>query len=170
MNKQKLRFISIGFLLSAVLLAGFQLFYPEALPGSTFNGEANADSTDYQEKYESTLAELELELQKQLNEATTSSAPAEGAAVASSAPAETASIAESSAAPAANTPVTFIITSGQPTSVVIDNLVSAGLITDRAVFEQYLNDRNLVTKINIGEYQLSQDMGYEVIADMITLE
>ena len=98
MNKQKLRFISIGFLLSAVLLAGFQLFYPEALPGSTFNGEATADSTDYQEKYESTLAELEL--QQQLNEAATSSAPAEGAAVASSAPAETASIAESSAAPA----------------------------------------------------------------------
>lgn len=161
MNKQKLRFISIGFLLSAVLLAGFQLFYPEALPGSTFNGEANADSTDYQEKYESTLAELEL--QKQLNEATTSSAPAEGAAVASS-------VAESSAAPAVNTVVTFVITSGQPTSVVIDNLVSAGLITDRAVFEQYLNDRNLVMKINIGEYQLSQDMGYEVIADMITLE
>jgi cell division protein YceG involved in septum cleavage len=55
-------------------------------------------------------------------------------------------------------------------SVVIDNLVSAGLITDRAAFEQYLNERNLVTKINIGEYQLSQDMGYEVIADMITLE
>ncbi|CZR01744.1 Hypothetical protein TFLO_2674 [Trichococcus flocculiformis] len=77
MNKQKLRFISIGFLLSAVLLAGFQLFYPEALPGSTFNGEATADSTDYQEKYESTLAELEL--QKQLNEAATSSAPSEGA-------------------------------------------------------------------------------------------
>lgn len=166
MNKQKLRFLSIGFLLSAALLAGFQLFYPEALPGSTFNGEATADSTDYQEKYESTLAELEL--QKQINEASISSAPAEGTAVASSAPAETASIAESSAAP--NTPVTFVITSGQPTSVVIDNLVSAGLITDRAVFEQYLNDRNLVMKINIGEYQLSQDMGYEVIADMITLE
>ena len=160
MNKQKLRFISIGFLLSAVLLAGFQLFYPEALPGSTFNGEATADSTDYQEKYESTLAELEL--QKQLNEAATSSAPSEGAEVASSAPAEV--------APAANTPVTFVITSGQPMSVVIDNLVSTGLITDRAVFEQYLNERNLVTKINIGEYQLSQDMGYEVIADMITLE
>ena len=157
MNKQKLRFISIGFLLSAVLLAGFQLFYPEALPGSTFNGEATADSTDYQEKYESTLAELEL--QKQLNEAATSSAPGEGA-----------STAENSAAPAANTPVTFVITSGQPMSVVIDNLVSAGLITDRAAFEQYLNERNLVTKINIGEYQLSQDMGYEVIADMITLE
>ncbi|MFY9901457.1 MAG: hypothetical protein WAK52_02520 [Trichococcus sp.] len=168
MNKQKLRFISIGFLLSAVLLAGFQLFYPEALPGSTFNGEANADSTDYQEKYESTLAELEV--QKQLNGAATSSAPAEEAAVASSAPAETASIAESSATPAVNTVVTFVITSGQPTSVVIDNLVSAGLITDRAVFEQYLNDRNLIMKINIGEYQLSQDMGYEVIADMITLE
>lgn len=168
MNKQKLRFLSIGFLLSAVLLAGFQLFYPEALPGSTFNGEATADSTDYQEKYESTLAELEL--QKKINEASISSAPAEGTAVASSAPAETASIAESSAAPAPNTPVTFVITSGQPTSVVIDNLVSAGLITDRAVFEQYLNDRNLVMKINIGEYQLSQDMGYEVIADMITLE
>ena len=168
MNKQKLRFISIGFLLSAVLLAGFQLFYPEALPGSTFNGEATADSTDYQEKYESTLAELEL--QKQLNEAATSSAPSEGAEVASSAPAEVASTAESSAAPAANTPVTFVITSGQPMSVVIDNLVSAGLITDRAAFEQYLNERTLVTKINIGEYQLSQDMGYEVIADMITLE
>lgn len=168
MNKQKLRFLSIGFLLSAVLLAGFQLFYPEALPGSTFNGEATADSTDYQEKYESTLAELEL--QKQLNEASASSAPGEGAAVASSAPAETASIAESSAIPAANAPVTFVITSGQPMSVVIDNLVSAGLITDRAVFEQYLTDRNLVTKINVGEYQLSQDMGIEVIADIITLE
>ena len=116
MNKQKLRFISIGFLLSAVLLAGFQLFYPEALPGSTFNGEANADSTDYQEKYESTSAELEV--QKQLNEA--------AAARASSAPAESASVAESSAAPVANTLVTFVITSGQPTSVVIDNLVSAG--------------------------------------------
>ena len=168
MNKQKLRFISIGFLLSAILLAGFQLFYPEALTGSTFNGGANSDSTDYQEKYESTLAELEL--QKQLNEATTSSTPAEGSAVTSGVPTETASAAESSAVPAANAPVTFVITSGQPMSVVIDNLVSAGLITDRAVFEQYLNDRNLVTKINVGEYQLSQDMGYEVIADMITLE
>lgn len=169
MNKQKLRFISIGFLLSAVLLAGFQLFYPEALPGSTFNGEANADSTDYQEKYESTLAELEL--QKQLNEAAaTSSTPADGAAAASSVPTEAASVAESATAPAANAPVTFVITSGQPMSVVIDNLVSAGLITDRAVFEQYLTDRNLVTKINVGEYQLSPDMGYEVIADVITLE
>ncbi|WP_320164824.1 hypothetical protein [uncultured Trichococcus sp.] len=168
MNKQKLRFLSIGFLLSAVLLAGFQLFYPEALPGSTFNGEANADSTDYQEKYESTLAELEL--QKQLNEASLSSVPADAAAVASSAPAEAASVTESSAVPVANAPVTFVITSGQPMSVVIDNLISAGLITDRAVFEQYMNDRNLVTKINVGEYQLSQDMGYEVIADIITLE
>lgn len=168
MNKQKLRFISIGFLLSAVLLAGFQLFYPEALPGSTFNGGATADSTDYQEKYESTLAELEL--QKQLNEAAASSTPADGATVTSSTPAESASVAESSAVPAANAPVTFVITSGQPMSVVIDNLVSAGLITDRAVFEQYLNDRNLVTKINVGEYQLSKDMGYEVIADIITLE
>ncbi len=168
MNKQKLRFISIGFLLSAVLLAGFQLFYPEALPGSTFNGEATADSTDYQEKYESTLAELES--QKQLNEAAASSTSAEGAAATSSAPTEPTSVAESSAAPAANTPVTFVVTSGQPMSVVIDNLVSAGLITDRAVFEQYLTDRNLITKINVGEYQLSADMGYEVIADVITLE
>ncbi|MPM72068.1 hypothetical protein SDC9_119041 [bioreactor metagenome] len=168
MNKQKLRFISIGFLLSAVLLAGFQLFYPEALPGSTFNGEANADSTDYQEKYESTLAELEL--QKQLNEAATSSTPADGAAAASSVPTEAASVTDSATTPVANAPVTFVITSGQPMSVVIDNLVSAGLITDRAVFEQYLTDRNLVTKINVGEYQLTPDMGYEVIADIITLE
>ncbi|CZQ82888.1 hypothetical protein [Trichococcus ilyis] len=162
MNKQKLRFVSIGFLLSAVLLAGFQLFYPEALPGSTLNGEANADSTDYREKYESTLAELEL--QKQLDEAAASSSVAAESTVSSSVPAE------STAPPAANAPVTFVITSGQPMSVVIDNLVSAGLITDRAVFEQYLNDRNLVTKINVGEYQLSPDMGYEVIADVITLE
>lgn len=168
MNKQKLRFLSIGFLLSALLLAGFQLFYPEALPGNTINGEANADSTDYQAKYESTSAELEL--QKKLNETAASSVPAEESALASSAQAETAGIAESSAVPAANVPVTFVITSGQPMSVVIDNLVSAGLITDRAVFEQYLTDRNLITKINVGEYQLSQDMGYEVIADMITLE
>lgn len=168
MNKQKLRFISIGFLLSAVLLAGFQLFYPEALPGSTFNGEANADSTDYQEKYESTLAELEL--QKQLNEAATSSTPADGASAASSVPTEAASVTDSATTPVANAPVTFVITSGQPMSVVIDNLVSAGLITDRAVFEQYLTDRNLVTKINVGEYQLTPDMGYEVIADIITLE
>ncbi len=168
MNKQKLRFISIGFLLSAVLLAGFQLFYPEALPGSTFNGEANADSTDYQEKYESTLAELEL--QKQLNETATSSTPGDGAAAASSVPTEAASVTDSATTPVANAPVTFVITSGQPMSVVIDNLVSAGLITDRAVFEQYLTDRNLVTKINVGEYQLTPDMGYEVIADIITLE
>ncbi|NCU44071.1 hypothetical protein EOM71_00120 [Candidatus Falkowbacteria bacterium] len=93
--------------MSAVLLAGFQLFYPEALPGSTFNGEATADSTEYQEKYESTLAELEL--QKQLNEAATSSAPSEGAEVASSAPAEVASTAESSAAPLFGEIANFIL-------------------------------------------------------------
>jgi hypothetical protein len=166
MNKQRLRFLSIGFLLSALILSGFQLFYPMDSPAENADTTANVASDGYKEKYESLLVEVELQKKAAESAAVTSS----DTSLAESVPEATASQAVATSESSAGTMVKFVIAQGQPTSVVIDNLVSAGLIADRAVFEQYLTEHNLLYKINYGEYELSRDMGYEVIADIITLE
>lgn len=165
MNKQRLRFLSIGFLLSALILSGFQLFYPVNSPAENADTAANVASDGYKEKYESLLVEVELQKKAAESAAATSSDTSLAESVPAAASQPTAA-SESNA----GTTVKFVIVQGQPTSVVIDNLVSAGLIADRAVFEQYLTEHNLLYKINYGEYELSREMGYEVIADIITLE
>lgn len=166
MNKQRLRFLSIGFLLSALILSGFQLFYPMDSQVEKADTTVTVGSDGYKEKYESLLVEVEL-LKKTVD--STESEPTADASVTDSTAASATSQSVAASTPT-NTTTKFVILEGQPTSVVIDNLVNAGIITDRAVFEQYLTDRNLLYKINYGEYDLSADMGYEVIADIITLE
>jgi len=167
MNKQRLRFLSIGFLLSALILSGFQLFYPMDSQVEKADTTAAVGSDGYKEKYESLLVEVEL-LKKTAD--SNESEPVADANVTDSSASTATSQSVAVSTPSTNTTTKFVILEGQATSIVIDNLVNAGIITDRAVFEQYLADRNLLYKINYGEYDLSADMGYEVIADIITLE
>ncbi|UJF14892.1 hypothetical protein LZ578_07680 [Jeotgalibaca sp. MA1X17-3] len=151
MNKDKLRFLALGFFVAALILASFQF-----IQGSLFVTES--DKVDYKQKYESLSTENE-QLQQdvktlesnsvQSTESTDSEDPSES----------TNGTSES---------IIFIIKEGEPSSVVLENLIQEGLITDYELAQTYLIENQKLTSIQYGSYTLSKDMGYQKVLDIIT--
>ncbi|MET3699239.1 YceG-like family protein [Bacillus oleivorans] len=63
---------------------------------------------------------------------------------------------------------TLTIEAGMNSSDVSERLEENGIVEDSFVFQQYLIDRNLDGAIQIGSYQVSSDMSFEVITSIIT--
>lgn len=154
MNKDKLRFLAIGFLLAALILAGFQLF------GSPFVAESHQN--EYKEKYESISTEYKrLEQENKMIESKKETPSFSLSAESNDSTESTSGKSES---------IIFIIKEGEPSSVVLDNLVKEKLIDNYEQAQTYLIDRQQLTSIQYGSYNLSKDMGFEKILDIITAQ
>ena len=149
MTKLKLRFLALGFFAAALILAGFQLVDMPFLP------ELKNDTTDgYKEKYESISVEFENYKLDQESIASTKESSSSKISIDSSSEVEA-------------VPSVFKIKEGEPSSVVLQNLVDAKLINDYEKAQNYLIEKGQLTNIQYGTYALSKDMGYEKILDMI---
>jgi hypothetical protein len=67
-------------------------------------------------------------------------------------------------------PKTFIIEikQGAASKDVATLLEQKGVIKSGAEFEQYLTDANLTSKLRVGTYELTQDMPFNEIANILT--
>lgn len=156
MNKDKLRFLALGFFLAALILAGFQF-----IQGTLF--VTDSDKVDYKQKYESLSTEydrLEQDFKVLESKNKESSSALSTKSSGSENPSESTSATSES--------IIFIIKEGEPSSVVLENLIQEGLITDYEQAQTYLIENQKLTSIQYGSYTLSKDMGYQKVLDMIT--
>ncbi len=66
------------------------------------------------------------------------------------------------------TPVTFVVASGNSLTRVANNLESQGLIRNRTVFKYYADFLGYGQKIQAGEYQVSRSMRLKDIMELLT--
>ncbi|MCA1031746.1 endolytic transglycosylase MltG [Bacillus timonensis] len=62
----------------------------------------------------------------------------------------------------------LVINEGMYSSDISKLLFEAGIIKDATEFNQYLIDNNLQDKVQIGTYEVTNEMSYEEIAELIT--
>lgn len=62
----------------------------------------------------------------------------------------------------------LIIEGGSTSTVVATSLEGLGIIQDAKAFDDYLTDRELTGKIQIGEYLLNSSMDFQTISKKIT--
>ena len=161
MSKPALRFLALGFLISAIVLAGYRLFINE--PQATAKNPVTIETKDpskedlsYKEKYEQLLAETEVaELTKENSESSESSKESE--------PEEKAT---ESAKPEA-TKATITVNDGDPASVAVQQIKNQGIVKDAAEFETFLEQNNYISLIRPGTYELSSEMDFQQIADKL---
>lgn len=188
MNRPALRFLAVGFLVSALILSGYRLFLYEPSTSAAKNSETSkksttlsADEKSYKEKYEELLTKVELE------KVTGDSSSTDSATADSSSKAKTAAEkkAEETAAAAAKKKeeeeaakkkaeedkvkkYTLVIGQGDPTSTAVDQLASQGIIKDANEFTQFLSANDYEMYIRDGSYEVNSSMSYEQIAKIIT--
>ena len=161
MSKPALRFLALGFLISAIVLAGYRLFINE--PQATAKNPVTIETKDlskedlsYKEKYEQLLAETEVaEITKENSESSESSKEFE--------PEENPT---ESAKPEA-TKATITVNDGDPGSVAVQQIKNQGIVKDAAEFEKFLEQNNYISLIRPGTYELSSDMDFQQIADKL---
>lgn len=64
--------------------------------------------------------------------------------------------------------ITFVISSGEGSSKIAENLYKAGLIDDPNSFNQYLEDNGYDNRLRTGSYNIPESSSYEEIANAIT--
>ncbi|MDE1549736.1 hypothetical protein [Jeotgalibaca caeni] len=172
MKKEELRFLALGFFISALLLAAFQLISPSP-SASTAKEEVTEKKDDFQEKYESLLVEhqqLEKSLESQ-EESTSTEGETESEVESEEKPeSEETEVPDEEPSSASPTSIVFLVHDGQPSSVVLQNLLEAGLISSLEAAEQYLTDQDLMTRIQVGSYELSPEMSDEEVLTEITIQ
>ncbi|AZP05256.1 hypothetical protein [Jeotgalibaca ciconiae] len=177
MTKDRLRFLALGFFFSALLLSAYNLFAsPVAAQKEGSEETDTSNMVDYQNKYEELLVEHELlkkEMQSKHSETTLSEESSDNEELESVNEETESTTSESEAAEddlQSDNQIVFLIHEGQPSSVVLQNLVEAGLIDSVEDAENYLQDNDLTSKLQYGSYDLSKDMTQEQILDTITME
>ncbi|MCO6017375.1 MULTISPECIES: hypothetical protein [Carnobacterium] len=171
MNRPALRYLALGFLLSALVLSGYRLFFYEPAT-STNKTEQTAKSKDenlskseksYKKKYEELLTKIELE---KVTDKTDSSSTTDSSAADSSAKKEE---------PAKDTDkkeevkkYTLVIGQGDPTSTAVDQLAANGIIKDANEFTSFLTSNDYEMYIRDGSYEVNSGMSLEEIAKIIT--
>lgn len=161
MSKPSLRFLALGFLISAIVLAGYHLFInePQATAKNPVTIETKAPSKkelSYKEKYEELLAKTEVaELTKENSASSDSSTDSK--------------LEENSAESAKPevTKATIIVNDGDPGSVAVQQIKNQGIIKDAAEFEKFLEQNNYISLIRPGTYELSSEMDFQQIADTL---
>lgn len=161
MSKTALRYLSLGFLLSAILLAGYRAFFFE--PAMSAEGtdapstELSPEENTYKEKYEQLLAETEVAKMEHEQDSEDTS------------PSNTAESTESPDEDAGNEVITttVVINEGEPSSVAAAQLQNQGILDNAGEFNDYLEENNLTTLIRPGSFTVSSDMSYGEIADTL---
>ncbi|GIN55785.1 hypothetical protein J8TS2_01040 [Lederbergia ruris] len=153
MDKRGTRGIAIGLLLSAICLFGFQYFNPEtnerAKPSNPSNKtdhnsaeleRLQNDVEDWQTKYE----ELE---KKQMSEGK-----------------------KEQPETSKEQPTSFELTikEGMSSKEISDQLEAAGIVNDSEDFNDFLEAKELQTKIRTGTYKMDKNMSYQEISDILT--
>ncbi len=166
MSKPALRYLALGFLISAIVLVGYRLFLydPATVASEDKSTEETAvtkEESSYKEKYEALLAETEIaDLEK---EAVTS----EPEIVEETETSEAAENTESKASEPSVKKITVIINDGDPSSVASQQLKGQGLIEDALDFDGFLEDNNYAALIRPGSYEVSSDMDYNQLAKVL---
>ena len=166
MSKPALRYLALGFLVSAIVLAGYRLFFYDvqtiASEDETVEEKVlNKEELSYKEKYEALLAETEVaNLEK---ETVTSESDAETEEATS----ESAESAESESSEPSEKKITVTINDGDPSSVASQQLQEQGLIEDAFDFDGFLEDNGYAALIRPGSYEVSSDMDYDQLANVL---
>ena len=175
MSKPTLRYLALGFLVSAIILAGYRSFlYEPQVADSSESDTAplTQDELTYKEKYETLLAETELaQLESGYvdeSESTESTEPAESdEAVQESSKNDTEESKEESEEVAT---ATVIINEGDPSSTAARQLQEQGIIEDSAEFDQFLESNNLSNLVRPGNFTVNSGMSFQEIADILLSE
>lgn len=160
MSKPALRFLSLGFLISAIVLTGYRFFLYEPQPTAKNpitieTAEPSKEESSYKEKYEELLAETEIaELTKENSASTDDSIS------------ETDGESDESDEPDI-TQATIVIGDGDPSSIPVQQLKNQGIIKDSAEFETFLDENNYITLLRPGTYEVSSNMTFQEIADIL---
>lgn len=186
MNRPALRFLAVGFLVSALVLSGYRLFLYEPSTSTAKSSETakkektlSADEKSYKEKYEGLLTKVELEKVTGDSSSTDSSktdsssktADDKKATDAAAAAAKKKADEEAAKKKAEEDKVkkyTLVIGQGDPTSAAVDQLASQGIIKDANEFTQFLSANDYEMYIRDGSYEVNSSMSYEQIAKIIT--
>lgn len=174
MNQSALRYLSLGFLVSAVLLSGYRIFLydPQTAAGgadSENTAELSDEELSYKERYEQLLAETEV---ANLTEEDSSADEGEESSDAAddedqSENAEEDSSEEEEEPEEEIITATIVINDGQPSSVAANQLEDQGIIDNSSDFDQYLEENDFANLVRPGSYEVSSDMDYEEIANIL---
>lgn len=160
MSKPALRFLSLGFLISAIVLAGYRFFLYEPQPTAKDpvtieTTKPSKEELSYKEKYEELLAETEIaELTKENSASSDDSASS------------TAAKPDESVGPDI-IEATIVISDGDPSSIPVQQLKNQGIIKDSTEFETFLDENNYITLLRPGTYEVSSNMTFQEIADIL---
>lgn len=168
MSKPALRFLSLGFLVSALILAGYRSFFyePQSAVATDSSSELTQEDETYQTKYENLLAETELaKMESEQDAESTEEAPEES----SESVAEESSTSEEESSSQATT-ATVIINDGDPSSTAARQLQEQGIIEDSAEFDNFLEDNSLANLIRPGTFTIESGMSFQEIADVLSSE
>lgn len=157
MKKDKLRFLALGFFLSGLILTIVQV-----------SGISKLDKSDNEAIIESSLIS-----ESSSTESVTEAAKKpeqESESNQSSDLTESKESENSSEESSTSDTFVFVVHEGQPSSVVIENLHTTGLIEDTEAFQAYLEESELNNSIQFGSYELSSDMSDIEIINIITIQ
>lgn len=157
MKKDKLRFLALGFFLSALIMTLFQLV------DNTGTTKDTESALAVESSIESSISPI-----KEKRPGTVNNMEAESSQ--SSSQAESSESGNSQEKPDNSDSFEFIVDEGEPSSVVIENLYTMGLIDDPEEAQIYLEEHNLMNSIQYGSYELSKSMSDTEIMDTLTLQ
>ncbi|MBP1914786.1 hypothetical protein J2Z23_001740 [Lederbergia galactosidilyticus] len=150
MDKRGTRGLAIGLLLSAICIFAFQYLNLKDTEPSTPTTNTNINEAkleklqnevqDWQTKYE----ELE---KKQINEKKKEAAE------------------EDKEEP---TSVEILIKEGMSSKEISDQLAAAGIVHDSEDFNDYLEAKELQTKVRTGKFKMDKDLSYQEISEILT--
>ncbi|MBM6614229.1 hypothetical protein JTF06_04925 [Desemzia sp. RIT804] len=174
MSKPALRFLSLGFLVSALILASYRSFFYESQSADATDASTELTQEDetYKAKYESLLAETELakmESEYAVDEQDSETTDEEATEESSENDAEESSSTEEETSSEATT-ATIIINNGDPSSIAARQLQEQGIIEDSAEFDNFLEDNNLSNLIRPGTFTIESGMSFQEIADILSSE
>ncbi|MCI3029940.1 endolytic transglycosylase MltG [Desemzia sp. C1] len=175
MSKPALRYLALGFLVSAIILAGYRsfLYQPQVADSSESDtAPLTQDELTYKEKYETLLAETELaQLENGYVDESESTENTESAASDEAAQESSESDTEESQEDSEDVATaTVVINQGDPSSTAARQLQEQGIIEDSAEFDEFLESNNLSNLVRPGSFTVNSDMSFQEIADILLSE
>lgn len=175
MSKPALRYLALGFLVSAIILAGYRsfLYQPQVADSSESDtAPLTQDELTYKEKYETLLAETELaQLESGYVDESESTENTESAASDEAAQESSESDTEESQEDSEDVvTATVVINQGDPSSTAARQLQEQGIIEDSAEFDEFLESNNLSNLVRPGNFTVNSDMSFQEIADILLSE
>lgn len=161
MKKRELRQLALGFLVSAIILSGYALFFTEDNTATPVEETSTSSEVAQNETETSSVEEdnnSEENSQDTNNEEQESASSEENTTIESSSE-ETTSESE----PVLNE-VTITINEGDTSDVIIDNLVALGIVEDGDDFYNYLTNNGFDTLIKPGDHEVNNQMDYYDLA------